>query len=491
MLAAAATRAGTVTCPARLGMSYQVHSRGGQVAAMSCRSTPGNTAITTWTTALIKKTDPTPGRTTEEAFHRLKREGKAAGAPDPSPEQVAQFIDNQEAKVRGSDFSDARKEAALGRWAAARDAQEVPDGATFHAWSNLEGEALRGDIRPTPGGGGARTDVREQVEQLQRMHQEMLDNPDKMRQYLTNRSNFRRYSHNNTMLIMMQRPDATMVASESAWKKMGRTLNPGEKERGIEVLVPMVGRYTPRAEANETPAPDDAGVTAGGGDSGDGPANDAASQQKPRTYRRFGVGKVYDVSQTSGAPVPTDPMTMTEDPPQAMEDHLRSVADKHGVKVNERNLSVPNQPTLYGFYDRSNDAVTLNSATTAGDRVTTFAHELAHRFDPAIGGDGNMTPTEQAEAYRHGRGDAEAVAEASSFVVAQRFGYDTSNQSVSYISAWCGNNPKKLGKLLDRIDKVCGQLLPESATDSALTAATKAAAKDREQAAKTRTRASA
>ena len=60
---------------------------------------------------------------------------------------------------------------------------------------------------------------------------------DKYRQYLSVMSRFPRYSLNNTMLIYMQKPDATLVAGYARWKQQfGRHVRRGE--RGITIIAP-------------------------------------------------------------------------------------------------------------------------------------------------------------------------------------------------------------------------------------------------------------
>ena len=60
---------------------------------------------------------------------------------------------------------------------------------------------------------------------------------EKYRQYLTTMSRFHRYSLNNTMLIFLQKPDATLVAGFNKWKdQFGRHVKKGEK--GITIIAP-------------------------------------------------------------------------------------------------------------------------------------------------------------------------------------------------------------------------------------------------------------
>ena len=103
------------------------------------------------------------------------------------------------------------------------------------------------------------------------------------RRWLTTLAKFHDYSLNNTMLIAMQMPEATRVASYRSWKRdFDRHVRKGE--RGIEILVPMVVK-SKLGEDDETPQ-------------GDGETTER------RKLVGFKVGHVFDVSQTEGEPLP-------------------------------------------------------------------------------------------------------------------------------------------------------------------------------------------
>src|SRR5215217_678085 len=65
----------------------------------------------------------------------------------------------------------------------------------------------------------------------------IIQDSDTFRAYLDVQSRFHRYSPNNVVLILTQRPDATMVAGYNAWLKMHRYVRRGEK--GIRIIVPI------------------------------------------------------------------------------------------------------------------------------------------------------------------------------------------------------------------------------------------------------------
>ena len=78
--------------------------------------------------------------------------------------------------------------------------------------------------------------MREIVDSIENGIKELFES-DKYRKYLATMSRFHRYSVNNTMLIYMQRPDATHVAGFNKWRdQFGRNVLKGEK--GIRIIAP-------------------------------------------------------------------------------------------------------------------------------------------------------------------------------------------------------------------------------------------------------------
>lgn len=112
--------------------------------------------------------------------------------------------------------------------------------------------------------------------------------------YLLTMSKFHNYSFNNTLLIAMQRPDATLVAGYNAWKnKFNRYVKKGEK--GIQIIAPA-----PVKEREEREKIDkDTGLTV---------LNESGEPEievVERVIPRFRVTTVFDYAQTDGEPLPT------------------------------------------------------------------------------------------------------------------------------------------------------------------------------------------
>lgn len=424
---------------------------------MSCSEKGGNSAVTSWARDVAPGRREERARNVSETFHRLIREGKDENVEPPTKEQVAEFLDEQEYRVRNSNASEGRKRTVLAHIEHARETEQVPTGAVWHAWQNLEGEVARGNIRPAgDGSGGVRKSTREQAEQLKAIRRDLLRDPDRLSAFLESRSKFRRYSMNNQMLILAQKPDATQVAAASTWEQLGRKVKKEELNNGIGIYAYSTTRWKEKDE-----------------DTG---------EEKEYSRTRFPVVRVFDISQTEGDPLPESIPTLTENPPKAMEDGLRDTAARHGIKVEERPLTAGvNKGTLYGAFartargdDHPGGTLYLNSNTSPGDRAYTAGHELAHALDPGLNGPGMSDADSHAE-YVKNRPDAEVVAETSAWMYARHHGYNTDRQAAEYVISWCKDDPKKLDRVLSRVDKVMAQLIPESAEDKTIRSATEQA----------------
>ena len=123
---------------------------------------------------------------------------------------------------------------------------------------------------------------------------------EKYKQYLRTMSRFHRYSVNNTLLIAMQRPDATRVAGFSKWRnQFGRHVRKGEK--GIQIIAPTP--YKKKIEEIKLDPDTKAPLLDKDGN--------AIMEEKEIKIPMFRVVSVFDVSQTEGRPLPQLANTLT------------------------------------------------------------------------------------------------------------------------------------------------------------------------------------
>ena len=134
--------------------------------------------------------------------------------------------------------------------------------------------------------------LREITEGIEQGIKELFES-EKYRQYLSTMSRFHRYSVNNTMLIYMQMPDATLVAGYNKWRdQFERHVKRGE--RGITIIAPTP--YRKKIEEQKLDPDTKA------------PMLDAEGriimEEKTIEIPMFKPVKVFDVSQTDGKPLP-------------------------------------------------------------------------------------------------------------------------------------------------------------------------------------------
>ena len=263
---------------------------------------------------------------------------------------------------------------------------------------------------------------------------------------------FHRYSPTNAAWILAQAPDATKVASYRTWQQVGRQVRKGET--GIMVFHPKPYWVDPTTGERVRPP------------------RDPAQRARLKQHVGFGVGHVFDISQTDGEPLPELGRPAPADAPQELADHLDGWCVEQGITVETRELP----PGLYGYYQRDGDRIVLAATNTPGERVATLAHELAHRQDPELV---RAEVVGDRRYYAHNRADCEAVAEAAAHAISARFNHDITGHAAGYIASWVKGDVARLTELQQRVGKVTGTLLPPDQLDLALDAARQKAAATR------------
>ena len=273
---------------------------------------------------------------------------------------------------------------------------------------------------------------------------------------------FHRYSPTNSMWIMAQLqqraaagergPEPTgVVASYRTWQQLGRQVRKGE--RGIMVWHPKTHWVDPATGERARPP--------------------KTAQDRARLDRRvsFGIGYVFDQASTDGEPLELG-RPAPADAPRELADHLDRYCRQHRIAVEVR----PLRPGLHGYYQREGDRIVLADGASAGERVATLAHELAHREDPEL-----IAAHEAGDRsyYAHNRPDCEAVAEASAHTLSARFGHDITDNAAGYIAGWIRGDVERFKQLHERVGLVSGQLVPPNRLDELLTAARTNVAEER------------
>ncbi|MBA2640460.1 MAG: toprim domain-containing protein [Nocardioidaceae bacterium] len=231
-------------------------------------------------------------------------------------------------------------------------------------------------------------------------------------------SRFHSYSFNNTLLICAQRPDATHVAGYQVWRQLGRQVDKGE--HGIQILAPVVGRGNGRDE------PGDAAASAASG--GDGSAAEhAGADRDDRQVVGFRVAHVFDISQTSGEPLPQPerPKLLIGEAPGALWDQLAAQVDGRGFTL-ERGPCVGERN---GYTDFVDHRVVIRDDVDDAQAVKTLAHELGHVL---MHGPDALA----ARDTRICRGSAEVEAESVAYLVTAARGLDVAGYTFPYVAQW-------------------------------------------------------
>ncbi len=262
--------------------------------------------------------------------------------------------------------------------------------------------------------------IRQLHETLLSQVQALVDGDD-WREFLAVATRFHRYSANNALLILAQRPDATRVAGYEAWRSMGRQVRRGEK--GIKILAPVTRRTDRKDEGGEG----------------------ARQEGAARALVGFRTATVFDVSQTDGEELPQAPTPEDLGPDPSgvaarLYAALRRVCEAEGVAVVAEDLA----PGEYGGYHRGAKRITLNRSLSKVDRATTLAHELAHHLLHARGGGDKAA--------------RETEAEGVSYALCSYFGLDMARFSFAYVArhAW---EPEVLKAAIERIRRTTHRLI--------------------------------
>lgn len=267
---------------------------------------------------------------------------------------------------------------------------------------------------------------------------------DKYKEYLKFASKFTDYSARNTLLINLQRPDATLVAAYGKWKQLGRQVERGQT--GIEILAPVAYK-TNQVLETERPAVDEFGNQLYNPDG----TEKMETVEKPMTGLAFKKVYVFDVSQTSGKELPDPVIELTGDIDSARKEAVFAALKKvTGIDIEFKDI----KGGAKGYYSATNNEIVIKSGMSDAQTLKTAFHEAAHNLlhDPAKDIVTNKSP----------RNEKEVQAESVAFMVAERFGIDTSEYSFPYIASWSdGKQLEQLKSALQEIQEAAKKISSE------------------------------
>ena len=269
-----------------------------------------------------------------------------------------------------------------------------------------------------------------------------LFNSERYQDYLKAMSKFHDYSLNNTLLIVMQKPDASLVAGFNKWRdEFERHVKRGEK--GIKILAP-----TPYKIKKELEKLDPDGKPIIGED------GKPVTEQKEITVPAFKVVSVFDVSQTDGKEIPDIAVDSLTGSVEQYEDFFNALEQTSPVPVGFERI----ESGAHGYYHNAEKRIALNEGESELQTIKTLIHEIAHAKLHDI--DLNAPPEQQQE--RPSRRTREVEAESIAYTVCQHFGLDTSDYSFGYVAGWSSDKDiKELKASLETIRATASELITE------------------------------
>ena len=318
---------------------------------------------------------------------------------------------------------------------------------------------------------------------------------EKYMRYLSVMSKFHRYSVNNTMLIYMQRPDATLVAGFNKWKnQFERHVKKGE--HGITIIAPTP--YKKKIEEMKRDPDTHAPILDADGK--------AVMEEKEIEIPMFRPVKVFDVSQTDGKPLPELASSLSGTVPhyEAFMEALRRSAP---VPIEFE----PMAANMDGYFSSEQQRIAIREGMSEVQTVSAAVHETAHsklhdpkkheaeptwkivmvseggtkkdyRLDFATEAEAEQAAAEDGWRYvdenqfewrleveedltavkqaAKNRNTEEVEAESISYAVCQYFGIQTGENSFGYIASWSeGKELKELRASLETINKTSCELI--------------------------------
>ena len=255
-------------------------------------------------------------------------------------------------------------------------------------------------------------------------------------QYLNFCAKLPRYSVNNQILIMMQKPDATMCQSFTNWKEVNRHVRKGEK--GIRILAPA-----PYKMQKEQEKVDASGKTVLDKD------GEPVKETVEVTINAFKPVSTFDISQTEGEPIPTPGVDELTGSVEGYETLLAAIKEVVPVPISFEQID----SGAKGFYHLEENRIVVQEGMSEAQTVKTLLHEASHQ---ALHSKEAMDSAGEKKSKNQKETEAESVA----YVVCQHYGIDTSDYSFPYVATWSADKEvPELKASLDTIRRTASELI--------------------------------
>ena len=281
--------------------------------------------------------------------------------------------------------------------------------------------------------------VKEITDKLEAGVAQMMDS-DSFKNYLKVMARFHNYSLNNTILIALQDPKATLIAGYTAWQKnFGRQVMKGEK--AIRILAP-----TPYKKKMEV-----AVIDPSTGQARMNPDGTKQTELKEVMVPAFKVVNVFDVRSTEGRPLPSIGVNELTGDVQQYEMFFEALKRSCPVPIAFEQID----SGAKGYYHTVDHRIALQEGMSQVQTIKTLIHEMTHQKLHSM--DPKEMPPEEPRLTRNAK---EVEAESVAYTVAQHFGIETSDYSFAYIAGWsAGKDTPELKASLDRIRKAADEMI--------------------------------
>ena len=267
---------------------------------------------------------------------------------------------------------------------------------------------------------------------------EELFTSNRYQEFLKTMAKFHNYSFNNTMLIAMQRPDATLVTSYKNWQSMGRQVMKGEK--GITIIAPAPYKKMKEKEVldeNQRPIM--------------GTDGKPKTEQVEVTVPHFKAVTVFDIAQTSGEPIQTLAPELLTAAVQDFDSFMQAIQKISPVPIRFDEID----GNANGYYHNADKEIVIKKGLSESQTLKTAIHETAHA---------KLHDREIMESLglEKDRLTKEVEAESVAYCVCSSFGLDTSDYSFPYIAGWSSSREmKEMKTSMDVIRKTAGEMIDQ------------------------------
>ena len=267
---------------------------------------------------------------------------------------------------------------------------------------------------------------------------EELFTSNRYQEFLKTMAKFHNYSFNNTMLIAMQRPDATLVTSYKNWQSMGRQVMKGEK--GITIIAPAPYKKMKEKEVldeNQRPIM--------------GTDGKPKTEQVEVTVPHFKAVTVFDIAQTSGEPIQTLAPELLTAAVQDFDSFMQAIQKISPVPIRFDEID----GNANGYYHNADKEIVIKKGLSESQTLKTTIHETAHAklHDKEI---------MESLGVEKDRLTKEVEAESVAYCVCSSFDLDTSDYSFPYIAGWSSSREmKEMKASMDVIRKTAGEMIDQ------------------------------